>query len=214
MRRGAKGGPERDVMRDDSLRLGMGRRIIAWLLFRAQRMDARRRMEHRVPWSTPEGSTMASICRDYWYAKRWERDACRRANAERSRSCTTKVPASKTASEIQEMLARHGASKVMTEYDEGAAALLASASRYPERRSTFPARVGAVGRLLDEQGVSSSPERAEMVAWRNVKDWIAAQIAIIEYRAGRDRRGDAPIHGRRLQVTRCTSRCQICLSAT
>lgn len=92
---------------------------------------------------------------------------------------TTKVPASKTASEIQEVLARHGASKVMTEYDGGGSPV-GICFEISGKTFRLPVRVEAVGRLLDEQGVSSSPERAEMVAWRNVKDWIAAQIAMIE----------------------------------
>lgn len=92
---------------------------------------------------------------------------------------TTKVPASRTAAEIQEILAEHGARKVMTEYDAGGNPMSVCFEIFG-RTFKLPVRVEAVESLLAEQGVSSSPGRAEMVAWRNVKDWIAAQIAIIE----------------------------------
>lgn len=91
---------------------------------------------------------------------------------------TTKVPASRTAAEIQELLAKHGAGKVMTEYDADGNPM-SICFEISGRTFKLPVRVEAVERLLAEQGVSSSPERAEMVAWRNVKDWIAAQIAMI-----------------------------------
>lgn len=92
---------------------------------------------------------------------------------------TTKVPASRTASEIQELLARHGASKVMSEY-EGDGSPTGICFEIGGRTFRLPVRVRSVEKLLDDQGVNSSPKRAEMVAWRNVKDWIAAQIAMVE----------------------------------
>lgn len=54
--------------------LPLRNRIIGWLLFKLNHWTlddwcAAEVIEH------PEQSSMASICRDYWYAKRAERDA-------------------------------------------------------------------------------------------------------------------------------------------
>lgn len=92
---------------------------------------------------------------------------------------TTKVPASKTASEIQELLARHGARMITTEYD-GDGSPVGVCFEMTGKEFRLPVRVRAVEKLLDEQGVCASPKKAEMVAWRNVKDRIAAQIAMVE----------------------------------
>ncbi len=54
--------------------VSIGRRIIAWLLFKLNGWTLDDEWSIEVL-EHPEVSTMASICRDYWYAKRWERDA-------------------------------------------------------------------------------------------------------------------------------------------
>lgn len=92
---------------------------------------------------------------------------------------TTKVPASKTASEINQILAKHGARRIMTEYNDGGEPI--SISFEIEGSSfTLPVRVEAVEHILSEQGIKADRAKAERVAWRNVKDWIDAQIALIE----------------------------------
>ena len=48
-------------------------RIIAWLLFRLNGWSLDDEWEAEVI-KHPGSSAMCSICRDYWYAKRWERD--------------------------------------------------------------------------------------------------------------------------------------------
>lgn len=92
---------------------------------------------------------------------------------------TTKIPAARTAAEIHQILATHGARKVMSEYGDDGEPISISfeicGSSY-----TLPVRVDAVQKVLSEQGIKADRHKAEMVAWRNVKDWIDAQIALIE----------------------------------
>lgn len=93
---------------------------------------------------------------------------------------TTKVPASNTVGEIQAILAKHGACRVMLDYGDGGRVLGVSFA-VPEVGSfRLPARAEAVMRVMREQKINADIERAERVAWRNVKDWIDAQMAMVE----------------------------------
>lgn len=37
-----------------------------------------------------------------------------------------------------------------------------------------------ITRILRKQGIKCDPEQAERVAWRNVRDWVLAQMALVE----------------------------------
>jgi hypothetical protein len=102
---------------------------------------------------------------------------------------TTKVPVSRTVSEVTQLLASHGASAVATMYDNGAAVGLTFSLPTPAGEQVFrlPVIVEGVQRQLIEISPStpagrrqSSPEHAARVAWRQIKDWVEAQVAIIE----------------------------------
>lgn len=93
---------------------------------------------------------------------------------------TTKVPASNTVGEIQAILAKHGACRVMLDYGDGGRVLSVSFAVSGVGSFQLPARSEAVMRVMREQGINADFERAERVAWRNVKDWIDAQMAIVE----------------------------------
>jgi hypothetical protein len=107
---------------------------------------------------------------------------------------TTTIPASRTVAEMQTLLVKHGAASVATHYDEGRAAGLSFTLRTPhgDRTFTMPVDTAAVNRLLIKQerdgllkrqkrkGYYSDPAHAERVAWRVAKDWLAAQLALIE----------------------------------
>lgn len=96
---------------------------------------------------------------------------------------TTKVAASKTVGEIQELLAKHGATRVSVDYGPGGAVLgiaFAISDPYGTHSFRLPARAAAVKAVLEQQGVRCTDSQAENVAWRNVKDWIAAQVALVE----------------------------------
>lgn len=96
---------------------------------------------------------------------------------------TTKVPASKTVGEIQAILAKHGASQISIYYGEGGAVLgitFTLNDAYGAHNFRLPSRVDAMKTVLKEQKVKCTDEHAERVAWRNIKDWIDAQIALME----------------------------------
>lgn len=102
---------------------------------------------------------------------------------------TTQIAADKTASEIQTILARAGAKAIMAEYDKGLLVGLRFMidTAYGERSFTLPADPIPVERVLRTQwGEGKIPqkyvsiEQATKVAWRIVKSWIEAQIALIE----------------------------------
>ena len=108
---------------------------------------------------------------------------------------TTKIAASKTVGEIQAMLAKHGASRIATDYHDGGPSGLtfSLATAYGPRVFSLPVNDTAMHRLLNgEQGagklrsskvsvaVLTSREHAERVAWRVMKDWLEAQLAIVQ----------------------------------
>ena len=99
---------------------------------------------------------------------------------------TTKINANKTVGEMQTMLAKAGASSVQAVYDEGRPSGLGFTipTTHGIRSFLLPANVGAVFAVLQKDikvpmGLKM-PEHAERVAWRILKDWLEAQLAIIE----------------------------------
>ncbi len=97
---------------------------------------------------------------------------------------TTKIDAHKTASQIQEILRKHGASAVLIEYDNGEISTLSFKAETPHGEVGFrlPIEPDAVLRILEKQAPRrlATRDQATRVAWRNVKDWILAQMAMIE----------------------------------
>lgn len=96
---------------------------------------------------------------------------------------TTSVNVFKTIGEIQAQLVKHGAKKIMQDYDdEGRIAALSFLVETPTglRGIRLPANVDAVHAVLTRQRVKCDREQAERVAWRIVKDWVEAQMAILE----------------------------------
>ena len=96
---------------------------------------------------------------------------------------TTKIEAGKTIGEIQCILAKHGAKRIMHEYDDnGTCIALTFSIMTPcgERVFILPANTEAVYNVLIKQKVKCDKAQAERVAWRILKDWIEAQMAILE----------------------------------
>jgi len=96
---------------------------------------------------------------------------------------TTKIDPYKTHGEIQIALAKHGAKKIMTDYDDdgrlGAISFLIDTPT-GLKAIRLPAKVDAVHHTLIKQKVKCDREQAERVAWRILKDWVDAQMAILE----------------------------------
>lgn len=96
---------------------------------------------------------------------------------------TTKIDAYDTLGSIQKNLVRHGAKKILTDYDDHGRILSlsfmvdVSGQMIPIR---LPANVDRVLAVLHRQKVKCDWEQAERVAWRIIKDWVEAQMAILE----------------------------------
>ena len=106
---------------------------------------------------------------------------------------TTDVPVNKTVSEIHLMLADHGAKRIL--FDYGADSKVTAISftiETPtgEQAVRLPANVERVREVMRQQKnnprnrnrsqIDDSEDQAERVAWRIVKDWLAAQLAILD----------------------------------
>ncbi|GAI21136.1 unnamed protein product [marine sediment metagenome] len=103
---------------------------------------------------------------------------------------TTKVPVSRTIAQIEAKLVEHGARAVMKEYgDDGRIKALSFNVKMPngELPIRMPIDTAATLRVLkrqwDERLIESkytTEEHAYRVAFRIVKDWIEAQMSLLE----------------------------------
>lgn len=96
---------------------------------------------------------------------------------------TTEVDVYKSLGEIQAALASHGARKIMVDYDAAGqpiGVMFAIETPIGPRGFCLPANVDGVRAVFDQQKVRAKPGQAERTAWRNIRDWIMAQMAIIE----------------------------------
>ncbi len=96
---------------------------------------------------------------------------------------TSRVPAVQTVGEIQGILAAHGARKVMMDYDatgKVTSVTFAMMTAGGMRGFSLSARPDGVKAALAKQHVKADDDQAERTAWRNIKDWIDAQIALVE----------------------------------
>lgn len=98
---------------------------------------------------------------------------------------TTQISAEKTVSEIQSMLAKAKAQAIMTEYDEGVLSALSFRILTVAGVMTFrlPANIQKIYQVIarDKRITPKlrTREQAARVAWRIVKDWLEAQLAIV-----------------------------------
>jgi hypothetical protein len=99
---------------------------------------------------------------------------------------TTQISAEKTVTEIQSMLAKAKAQAIMTEYDpEGVLSALSFRIMTGAGVMTFrlPANVQKIYQVIvrDRRIAPKlrTREQAARVAWRIMKDWLEAQLAIV-----------------------------------
>ena len=99
---------------------------------------------------------------------------------------TTTVPVCRTVGAIHELLAKAGATQIMTTYGPGGrptgVSFAIATSRGP-RGFALPVRVEPVHAVMRRDRATppryKTPEQAERVAWRIAKDWLEAQLAIV-----------------------------------
>jgi len=96
---------------------------------------------------------------------------------------TTSISAEKTASEIQKKLAIAGAKAILIDYDDDGI-MCAMSFRIQDLYFRLPLNIEGVYQALNKDRNAAKRfktyEQAARVAWRIIKDWIEAQIAIIE----------------------------------
>lgn len=103
---------------------------------------------------------------------------------------TTKIEASKTVGEIQKILAKHGAKSILIDFDDNGlieALAFRVITSHGEVGIRLPVDPEAVLKVLTRQNQLGKVPRsfvnrpqAVRVAWRIVKDWVEAQMAILE----------------------------------
>lgn len=99
---------------------------------------------------------------------------------------TTTIKAEKTVGEIQRMLAGAGASQVLFDFDGPEVSAISFRLMHQGVMVSFrlPANVQSIYVVLQRQeGIPRrlrTLEQAGRVAWRIIKDWLSAQLAIVE----------------------------------
>jgi hypothetical protein len=103
---------------------------------------------------------------------------------------TTMVAPDKTIAEIQKALSKAGASAISVTYGDGGVPdglTFTVNTTYGPRSFRLPVRAEAVHKVLTRKANAghirrsySTRAQAERTAWRIVKDWLLAQLAILE----------------------------------
>jgi hypothetical protein len=100
---------------------------------------------------------------------------------------STTVKAEKTAGEVTQILVKGGARQIMSEYDaEGAVSAISFSVMTPRGFNgfTLPVDWKPVLKILNDDSKvpysKKTNEHARNVAWRIIKDWLEAQMALIE----------------------------------
>jgi hypothetical protein len=102
---------------------------------------------------------------------------------------TTTIDPHKTAAECIALLARHGATRISMDLADGKPSALAFGIDTPNgmRFYVLPANpqgvYAALGKAYRERRIPQrycDREQAERVAWRVLKDWLEAQLALID----------------------------------
>ena len=103
---------------------------------------------------------------------------------------TSKVPVSRTISQIQAKLIEHGARAIMMEYgDDSRVKALAFKVKTPngELPIRLPINTASTLRVLQRQAADreipagyAKDDQAYRVAWRNIFHWVSAQMALLE----------------------------------
>lgn len=99
---------------------------------------------------------------------------------------TTKMPVHQSMSKIQEALIKHGATGIMTEYEQGTGRI--SALKFIIELEgnkvgfSLPVQWRLFQTLMQSQGVrrSDDDDYCYRVAWANIRDWVDAQMVLIE----------------------------------
>lgn len=96
---------------------------------------------------------------------------------------TSKVDIYTSLGEIQDALAKAGACKLMIDYGKDGkpeGVMFALNTNQGMQLFTLPAQVDGVMAVFAKQRIKIDREQAERTAWRNIRDWVLAQMAFVE----------------------------------
>lgn len=99
---------------------------------------------------------------------------------------TTSINSERTISEIQKHLVKHGAKKIVTDYKNGVASGVTFALIYQGQLMFFalPCNYeGVYSIMVADKSITpklKTKDQAIRVSWRIIKDWVEAQMAIVE----------------------------------
>lgn len=96
---------------------------------------------------------------------------------------TSTVDVYKSLGGIQGALASHGARKIMVDYDvkgRPTGVMFGIETQEGPRGFVLPANVDGVMAVFARQKIKADRDQAERTAWKNVHDWVLAQMAIVE----------------------------------
>lgn len=99
---------------------------------------------------------------------------------------STGVSSEKTIAEIQKILVKHGAHKIVTDYKDGLPISVTFCLTINDNLTGFslPANYSGVLKAMKAdrkiENRFCNPEQAQRVAWRIIKDWVEAQMAIVQ----------------------------------
>lgn len=99
---------------------------------------------------------------------------------------TTQVPANRSIQEIQDALVKNGASGVLLEYEKGTGRISALKFKLPigdkDLAFQLPVEWRRFQAVLKEQGINRANDEDYVyrVAWRCIRDWVLAQLALYE----------------------------------
>lgn len=99
---------------------------------------------------------------------------------------TTSIKCEKSISEIQKCLVAHGAYKIVTDYKNGTPSAVTFCVVFNNNTIGFslPANYeGVLKAMKNDRKIPRSKcniEQSQKVAWRIIKNWVEAQMAIVE----------------------------------
>lgn len=99
---------------------------------------------------------------------------------------TTTVPVSRTIGHVQALLVEAGARQITTEYDDAGTPTgmhFVVQTAFGPRCYVLPVRADKVQGALARAKLTTrqtTPEHAERVAWRILKDWLEVQLALLQ----------------------------------
>lgn len=99
---------------------------------------------------------------------------------------STQIDSMKTIGEVQKVLVSHGAKKIITDFDDdGTPKALTFQLSVKDQVVAYslPANWNGVLKAMEKQKVPKkfiNKEQAIRISWRILKDWVEAQMAIVE----------------------------------